>query len=108
MEVCSKGNLLQYSASKQWKPSELLLLMRNMLTTVQQLHQINIAHLNLSAENWLVDEKNGYAKVKLTDFGRAHLVPRERVSQESQETMSSLSEEQLKEDARGLGTAFSK
>ena len=72
MEVCFQGNLLQRKKTKQWCESELLRLMYRMLTTVQQLHQLNIVHQNLQAENWLVGA-DGY--VKLTDFGSAVLLP---------------------------------
>jgi len=104
MEVCFQGNLLQRKKTKQWCESELLRLMYRMLTTVQQLHQLNIVHQNLQAENWLVGADEC---VKLTDFGNAELLPSHTsLELDAQATQPSLTEDRLLPDLKGLGSCF--
>lgn len=42
-------------------------------SAVRHLHDLNVAHLDLSLENILLDNSSGEPRIKLIDFGQAHV-----------------------------------
>lgn len=104
MEACKKESLLQMaklneSRQTRWTERELSVILLNMLTIVQQLHQIHIVHNAIKAENWLLTSDG---EVKLTDFGAAELVPMS-IEADAQETLPSLPDDPFLRDLRGIG-----
>lgn len=73
MEFCPNGELLQYIVDHQrLEEDEAKLFVRQILETIQYIHENNITHRDMKPENLLIDAKGN---IKLTDFGLSRYIP---------------------------------
>ena len=75
-EECPRGSLKDVcdwnvSHGQKWTEAEVLKIAQSMLQIVQRLHSAHIVHLNIRAENWLLDSEK---RLRLSDFSNARLV----------------------------------
>lgn len=67
MEFCPNGDLFQYIIDKKrLKEDEAKPIFRQILETLQYIHEMGISHRDLKPENILIDE---FGKIKISDFG---------------------------------------
>lgn len=99
MEACKRENLLSmaFTSLTQFTETELLSLLKNMLDIVGNLHLHRIAHLNISAANWLLTTTE---LIKLTDFGSAELIP---LDSDLQDTLPTMTETHFMRDVSRIG-----
>lgn len=73
LEYCPGGSVAAIAEQKRarkesWEEVELLVFLTHMCMALDELHQANIAHVDVKPDNVLIDAKGGYS---LTDFGFA-------------------------------------
>lgn len=67
LEYCSNGSMLEYVNNRKFKnKTEKKKMMKDIITAVFFLHEMNIAHCDLKLENIMIDEN---FNIKLIDFG---------------------------------------
>lgn len=68
MEYCPNGDLLDYIINNNLSDNEKLRIIKQIISGLQHLHSNGIVHLDISAENILLDKDYN---VKIADFGLA-------------------------------------
>lgn len=77
MECSTIGNLYDYLKPRIFTEKEIKCYIKQLLTAVAYLHELNIVHRDIKLENVLVFEKN---RIKLTDFSWAIKCPKRNLT----------------------------
>lgn len=75
-ELCDGGELFDrlLNVSSQYNEVSASKMFKQMLSAVQHVHSMNIAHLDLKPENFVFDSVEEGSKIKLIDFGSSKFV----------------------------------
>jgi len=104
LEMCHGGDLLtRVQENGPYNESDAMIVMGNVFSALQYMHQLNICHRDIKLENVLMKTRKSNTDVKLADFGTARVMAAQHLASTFSGTRYTMAPEVLRCDEISMG-----